>query len=320
VVVEVGVVRGQVAQLVDLQAPLDAPQHRGALVLVEVVAGACAQQHQDVTQRLVVAALRRLPCRVRTRRSPVTRRRQDDLLHVLPQLQQALRHVAYRQHEIHRAGADGVARHVVVFRVLGCLGQRDAAVLLDAADADRAVRTRAREHDGYGVRPAFDGQRAEQEVDGEDAAALVRRHREVEHAVVHRQLPIGRNDVHVVALDGGGGGDLFHRHARHPGQHLGEARLVPRGQMHHHDEGHPGARRHVPKERQQRVEPAGRSADGDDRKGLWTCRGVVGRHADPAVQAPCRRCSGWDGRRNSPTPASLAGAHPGADCAGSETR
>jgi hypothetical protein len=87
-----------------------------------------------------------------------------------------------------------------VLGFVGILRDRQAAALLDALDADRAVAVGAREDDRRRVRAVRVGEGAEEQVDG-DARPRSGESRCRSGAVRRRQRLAGRDDVDVVGLD-----------------------------------------------------------------------------------------------------------------------
>lgn len=140
--------------------------------MAKIVAGAGAQQRQDVTQRVAVFFVGiGFVHRVGRRSGGLGQPRDMDGRHVVGNLLEPLGHGRHRQNDVHHAGRDGAARHGVVFGVFGLLRERDAALFLDARQAHRPVRPAARQHDADRARGVHVGQRAEEFVDG-DARAL----------------------------------------------------------------------------------------------------------------------------------------------------
>ena len=250
----------QVRQAVDLQAALDPAQHGRPLVVLEVVAGALVQRLHDVAQRLF-----------RDRRH---RRRLDGRRHLLgigdldppgvaPELDQPIRNLGDRQDDVDLAGGDGAARHAVVLGILGQLRHDDAAVLLQAADAGRAVGPGAGEDDADGALAMRLGERAEEQVDDDMPAARPLRIGQRQRAVDHRQVVGRRNHVDVVALDLHPPVDLRHRHAGRQLQDRRGVALVLRRQVQDDDERHVRRRGQALEQRLDRGQPARGGADAD---------------------------------------------------------
>jgi len=270
-------IAGHVGQGIDLHAPFDAAQHRGQLVMAEIVAGAGAQRGEDLAQRqlvglglglrLDVVHLARLDRGVL---AVLGRRHRAELLeqrlHVAAQFDQLLRDVGHRQNDVDHAGFDGAARHRLELRIAGFLRQGDAALFLDARQPHRTVGTAAGKHDADGVGVVGVGQRAEEQVDGHLHAALALRLGQAQVAVVHRQVQRRGNHVDVVTLDGCRLGDLQHRHAGRLLQDLVGLALVFGREVHDHHEGHAAIGRHAFEQRDKRLEAARRGADTDHGK------------------------------------------------------
>jgi hypothetical protein len=246
-------VGGDVFGLSHLHPALDAAQQGRALVVEEVVARARAQQTQQLSERVLVSVRRRLFGGRELNALGVTRERD-----YLP------RHLGDGQDEVHRLCLDGGARHRVVLSFRKALRERDAAPLLDAADAQRAVGARPREDDGDGPLPVRVGERAEEEVDGGRAPHAPLPLGEPYLPVRHVEVAVGGDDVDVVRLDPHG---LPHLRHRHPGlrlEHFGQmARALPR-QVQDDDEGHPRVGGHTLEELPEGLDAARRSADADE--------------------------------------------------------
>ena len=112
-------VSAQVRERVDLHATLDAPQHRRALVVMEVVAGAGAQRGEDPAQQ--VLGVLGGAARGGDQGACVGEVGQPDGARVAPQLDQLLRHRRDREHEVGLPRRDRALRHFVVFGVVGGL-------------------------------------------------------------------------------------------------------------------------------------------------------------------------------------------------------
>jgi hypothetical protein len=85
--------------------------------------------------------------------------------------------------------------------------------------------------------------------------------REPQDALADAEVPIRRNHVDVVPLDGGVAGHLPHRHRRVLAQQLGGQTFVGGIQMLDHHERHAAVGRHGPEEAGEGFETAGRGAD-----------------------------------------------------------
>ncbi len=255
----------QVLLHVDLHAPLDPAQHGGALVVAEVVAGAHRQDFKDFAKR-VFGRFALVRGRPEDRRIGVGRLGQLDRARVVPPLDQLVGNLRDRQHEIDLGACDRAARHVVVFGIVGRLHERHPALLLDARDADRAVRTGAGQHDAHGLVLMGVGERAEEQIDRHMMPARTDCFGHPQVAVAHREVLVGRDHVDVIGLQRGRLSDLYDRHPGRTLQDLVGDALVLGRQVQDHHEGQPGLLRHVLEERFQRNQSAGRRAQPDDRK------------------------------------------------------
>ena len=110
------------------------------------------------------------------------------------------RDVVDRQDEVDHAGAHGAAHHAVVLGAL--LGDGQPALLLDRAQAERAVAARAGEDEARRALALGTGERLEEGVDRRALPAALRRHRpEPEMVVLDGQRLVGRDDIDAVGLD-----------------------------------------------------------------------------------------------------------------------
>jgi hypothetical protein len=249
-----------------LHAPFDTAEHGGALVLLEIVAGAVEQEENDALQRLLGKFDRVLPGQVGDGTFAVPGRWQFDDARVFPKLDQLLRHVDHRQYEVDDASADGRLRHAVVFCIGGQLRDRDPALFLDPCEADGAVRARTRQHDRHRPLAVYLSKGTEEQVDGDVGTARTFQRAQAEDAVDHRHVMVGRDDVHVIGLDFDRLQDLYYRHARDALQDLVGRAVVLGRQVQDRHEGHAGIMGHVFEELDQRRQPAGGRTDADHRK------------------------------------------------------
>ncbi|MNI33324.1 hypothetical protein D3C73_872690 [compost metagenome] len=195
----------------DLQAPLDPPQDRGALVMLEIVACAIAQQVQDVLQGLFSGSafkLGRIGCHIH-----VVRWRQFDGLRIQPQLQQLVGNFCNGEHHVHQTSGNGGQRHAVELSITGFLYQRDAALFLDPRQPHRAIAAGARQDNAKGVFLVHVSQVPEEQVNRDMISYRTAGRNHSQIAIIHRQLAGGRNHVHLVWLDWAGVAHLLHRHA-----------------------------------------------------------------------------------------------------------
>ena len=255
-------VGGQVGDGVDLHPPLDAPQHRAARVVGEVVPGALAQDRLDGDQRLLG---QHLGLAGRGQHFQLGgRMRQLQPAGVFPEQHQLGRHLLQREHEVDHAGLDGGAGHAVELGVLQALRDRDAAQLLDPAQPLRPIAAGARQHDAHGPLAMRLRQGAEEQVDGTATRLQREQGSDVQVPVAHDQLERGRDHVDVIDLDPHGFGDGPDRQRCRALQDRAEHALVLGAQMHHDDEGHARRGRHPLQQLLQRAQTARRGTDADD--------------------------------------------------------
>ena len=160
-----GQISGQVRHAVDLHSALDAPQHRGPLVLAKIVFGMGAQQRHDLAQRFLVKPVGGVDFGLWRLNWYVGILGQTDAAGIGPQVNQPLRHVGRLEHKIHHAGGNGRTGHAVVFGIFRGLRHRQPALPLDPGQARSAVCAGARQDNGDGALLVSLGQRAEKQVD-----------------------------------------------------------------------------------------------------------------------------------------------------------
>ena len=223
----------QVRQPVDLQAPRESPQNGGAFVVDKVVAGRVFQQFQNLPQGGFGVGRRLVP---------VGRldRGQFDIVFVGEQFDEARGHLGDRQNPINHAGFDGAARHLVVLRVRGFLGDGQSAALFDALETDGAVGIGARQNHADGARLLRFGQGAKEQINRDAAPAFALELRQFDVPVVHRQQMRRRNNVNMVALELHVFGDLRDRHGGDVAQNRVEIAFVVGRQMQDDHERHAG--------------------------------------------------------------------------------
>ncbi len=230
----------------------DAAEHGRALVLAEILPGACPHLPEDISDHLLLAVAQRVGILQRLKRVDRGPVRAD-----------ALAQLGGREHEIGPAQFEGRTRHARMHRLLGVLDRREAALFLDGAEARGPVAARAREDDAHRLHGGL-GQRAKKLIDGRPPMGRLLKVDRCEHRAVHDEGFAWRDDVHLAGLDLGGLGHLTHRQRRGVLQHLGQfARLVGR-QMHHHHEGHPGVVGQGPEKALEGLNATGGCAQSDD--------------------------------------------------------
>ncbi len=274
---------GQGLDAADAHAPGDPAQDRRPLVVAEVAPGLRPQIGEHVAQRgfaLIGRDLGRL-CRLRPGLG-----RQLEPAEQLVIAADPGRHLGDAQHPVDHSGGDCRARHPGVLGLVGVLGNRQAAALLDALDADRAVAIGAREDDRCRARPVGIGQGAKEHVDGDAPAAVGRDVGAVQIAVRRGDRLAGRDDVDVVGLDPRRVAHLVHRHGRRALQDRRQQALVVDREVHDDDEGEAGLGRRRFEESLQGGDSARRSAEADHRQH----RVGAGRHGvvEDSRQAPPR--------------------------------
>ena len=165
------------------------------------------------------------------------------------------------QHEVgdpaRALGHSGVLRRVLV------LDERDAALCLDRAEAERAVRTGPRQHHTDGETLLFLCERAEEVVDRPVVVDLGAR-RERQDAAADRHVGVRGDHVDVVRLYGQTVGDREDGHRCGSGQDIGQPALVRGVQVLDQHEGHAGISGKLFQKLAEGFKTAGGGADADD--------------------------------------------------------
>jgi hypothetical protein len=164
------------------------------------------------------------------------------------------------------AGLDRAAGHAVSPGGGGFLHQRQPTLLLDGAQAEDTVGAHSGEDDGDGLFTLVLRQGTEKKVDRQAQAARGCGLQEVKLAVQQREIVIGRYDINVAGPNDHAVGDLDDRHRGKSLQELGERAVVVRREVLNDDDGHAAVGGHMGEEFLQRLEPARRTADTDDRE------------------------------------------------------
>ncbi len=248
-----------VGELKHLHASLD-PAGEGVLfVLAEVVPLLLAQQLVDASEMIAEADL--------DRPATVAVVEPDQVASVV---QKRPRHLVDVEDQIDEAGGGGAPRHAGVGRGLDVLGHRQAAVLLDRLDAQRAFVSGSRQNDADCVRTLVLGERVEEAVDHGVMSLAHQRHDHPQSAPLDGEGGVGRDDVDPVALDRQRVPGVQHRHRAMAREQLRQ-HARPAGQkMLDEYERHAVVRRHVLEEGLEGLESARRGANADDQS----------RHAD----------------------------------------
>ena len=235
-------------RVVDLQrqhAPADAAAEGLALVVLEIVADLAAQQLAKRFGLAVVHTLAAIGCRAE-RRGVVG---------------QPIGHVRHRQDRVDAAGLDGVPGHIDRHRpvLVTALGEDEAAVFMDRADAARTVVAVARQHHRHRPRSQGFGQRREELVD-RIARALLSKADELQGVVLEGEHRAGENDMNRVRAHRLAPHGLDHRYFGEPRQHFRQVAFVVRGQMQDQHEAHAAIGRQLFKKALQSVDsPRGRA-------------------------------------------------------------
>ncbi len=273
-------------------APLDPPVDGAGLVLGKIVAGLGAQEHEDLLERIL--ALRHL----------LAGEPRHLAEHMGRKGNQLGRHLGRRQLKVHETGGDGAAGHAVILGGFRALHHDHAALALDGPHPQGAVTAGAGEDHADGPVVLILGQRAEEKVNGQAAAARGGGLQQLEGAAEKGHVAIGGDDVGAVGAHHHAVLDLEHLHAGVALDQVGEDALVVRSQVLHQDKGHARVDigRHAREKRLERGQSAGRGADADNRKPgripLGRCRCGCGRRGGGVclVAPGPARCVGCEGR------------------------
>ena len=152
------------------------------------MAGACAQQHENLLHRLRQRGGRLLEGRGRKIRPARVG-------------EQPHRHLRCRQHIIGQAGGHRAARHAGVFGRLHLLHHRHARLAFDRFQAERAVGARAGENDANRLVLLVHGQRAKEIVDRQMRRLFLLSFHPMQFAAQDRQVAARRADIDMVRLD-----------------------------------------------------------------------------------------------------------------------
>ena len=242
-------------------APRDPPLDGRRLVRAEVGARRLAQQGEDRPDTVPRLRRRRLA-------RPLFPGRSGDV-GVAAEACELLRDALGRQDVVHAIRRDDAARHAVVRGRGRVLGEDDAAFRLDRLRSERPVR--ARPGQDHADRPAALGlgQRAQEGVDRQVAAARGDARDQLQHTPFEGDVALPRGDVDVVGLDCRVLLELGDRHPAALGQQLGQDALVVGVQVLHEHVGHARVVRQRSQQQLERVQAAGRGTDADDREGAF---------------------------------------------------
>jgi hypothetical protein len=158
------------------------------------------------------------------------------------------------------------------------LDQRDAAGAVDGAHSQGAVAAGARENDADRLVALVIGQGAQESVDRHALAAWHLRHGNPQLAVRDGHLTVGGNDVHAIGAHRHAIFGLDDRHRRRALQDLGQQAGMAGIEMRHQHESQAAVVWQMVKKLLERLQPAGRGTDADDRKArafdvLWALGG-----------------------------------------------
>ena len=174
------------------------------------------------------------------------------------------RQFVHRGHDIRQPGVNRAARHAVEFGRRRLLHQHHARLLLDGPQAQRAVGAHAGKNHADAVLLLVLRQGAEEEINRQAQPARRRRLEQVQDPVQDGHVLVRRDHIDAVRPHPGAILDLDDFHAGGALEQFGHDPLVRRVQVLDDDKRHAAARRHVPQELLQGLEPPGGGADADD--------------------------------------------------------
>ncbi len=242
---------GDLINLVQSHAPLDAAIDRGLFVQRKVVARLPAQQDHHFFKGALGCVF-------------VGASGFGDERHMLEIGADLARQCLHRGDHIGQSGVNGAARHAVEFGGGRFLHKDHARFFLDGAQAQRAVRAHARKDHADAVFLLVIGQRAEEEINRQAQTARRKRIKQMEHAVQDGHILVGRDDIHAVRFDPHPILDLKNLHACAALEQFHHDALVRRVEVLDDDKRHAAVFGHVSEEQFQRLQSACRSADADD--------------------------------------------------------
>jgi hypothetical protein len=200
------------------------------------------------------------------------------------------RHALDRHRQVDETGSDGALGHAGMARtgMVGRLRERQAAMLLDGLDAERAVAAGAGEHDADGIFGLVLGKGGKERVDRR-ALAAVDDGANAQSPLLDLEDAIGRHHIDVIGLN-----ELVmfgdqHRHTRVAPQYFRQHAFPPGREVGDDDEGHAGIGRHGLEQIFKRFHASSRGADANDWKARihWVpVRGSAGAPLpEPATRA-----------------------------------
>ena len=164
---------------VERHAAQDAPADRGVAVLAEIDPGDGPDRAEHAPEVVFALGRRRLD---RARRE----------VGVVADLGEPPCDALGRQHEVHRAAADGALRHAAMARRARLLGEGDPADRLDFQKPERPVRARAREHHADGLGLLRPGERAQEVIDRQVRTGRLSARGDLERALGDRHAGVGQ--------------------------------------------------------------------------------------------------------------------------------
>jgi len=192
---------------------------------------------------------------------------------VLAQPDDTAGQLGYRSHDVRQPGVHRAARHAVELGRRRVLNQHHARLLLDGAQAQRAVRAHARQDHADALLLLVLSQGAKEEINGQAQPSRGRRFEQMQDAVQDGHVFVRWDHIHAIRAHTGAIFYLPDFHAGGPLQQFGHDPLVRRIQVLNDDKGQTAACRRLPEELFQSFEASRRGADADDRAGDAAHRG-----------------------------------------------
>ena len=232
-----------------LGAARDPSQYGRFLVLREVVTGAAADVGENAAHVFFIRVAQ-LP---------------EGMFPVPHELDNARGYFAEGQDEVGEPRGDRAARHRSIFGLVGVLHEDDAACFLDRLEADRAVRAGAREDDGEAIAVLL-GERPEEKVDRRSSPSRTVEFVRRDLVIGNSQVPIRRNDIDVIGLQGSRFINLRNGHAGPRRKNSRQLAVALGRQMHNYHKGNARTVGQSFEERLQRLDAARGGANSDDRR------------------------------------------------------
>jgi hypothetical protein len=248
------------------------------------LSGVRAQHHEDLAERLFVAARQ-----LRNRMHGLTQ------IGMARDARELARHLGRRHHQIDTAGGDRASRHPEVLGAALVLGEGHSTGRLDRLQPMGSIRAGPGQDHADGLGPQVVREGLQKAVDRQVQSAILPALQEEQPPMMQPERAIRRDDVDVVGLDRLAVRGLSHRHPGRPDQQIGQHARMCRIQMLDEHEGHTGARRQMVQQTPEDIESAGRGPDPDDRENVVLRLGISVGGAPALVSRGLGMRRGLDG-------------------------